>query len=94
MEMGKKNKQKAMWERMEELVRKNKDYEQFCEYVFLYLNHALGKSDRVPAMLEKDMPDCCHEIPYLFIPSESTWKGSHVISSRVSFIVLHALPFG
>ena len=31
MRMGKKNKQKAMWERMEELVRQNMDYEQFCE---------------------------------------------------------------
>lgn len=78
MEMGKKNKQKAMWERMEELVRQNMDYEQFCEYVFLYLNHALGRTDSVPVMLEKDMPDCCHEIPYLLSTVEEKLNGGKV----------------
>lgn len=78
MRMGKKNKQKAMWERMEELVRQNKDYEQFFEYVFLYLNYVLGKSDRVPAMLEKDMPDCCNGIPYLLSTVEEKLNGGKV----------------
>lgn len=67
-----------MWERMEELVRQNKDYEQFCEYVFLYLNYVLGKSDRVPAMLEKDMPDFCHEIPYLLSTMKERLNGGKV----------------
>ena len=78
MRMGKKNKQKAMWERMEELVRQNMVCEQFCEYVFLYLNHALGRTDSVPVMLEKDMPDFCHEIPYLLSTVEEKLNGGKV----------------
>lgn len=66
-----------MWERMEELVRQNKDYEQFCGYVFLYLNHALGRTDRIPMILDKDLPDCCHEIHCLLSMVDEKLNGGN-----------------